>query len=67
MRNIKVGYKQKKEFKVICNKCGHNHVAITSDNGINNDEERYELLSECCYCDCENYDFRSVENESYNL
>jgi len=46
--------KSKKEFRAFC-KCGHNHVVITGDNGINGDEERFELLNECCECNCERF------------
>lgn len=46
--------KSKTKFKAIC-QCGHDHVNVTGDNGKNHDEERYELLDECCYCDCEKF------------
>lgn len=38
----------------ICKSCGHDHIAETGDN---NDEGvyHYELLDECCYCNCEKF------------
>ena len=38
----------------ICGNCGHDHIAETGDN---NPEGvcHYELLYECCYCNCERY------------
>ncbi len=36
-------------------KCGHDHKALVGDLGKNEDEQGYENLMECQYCDCESF------------
>lgn len=42
--------------------CGHNHIQYVGDLGENGDEEGYDLIEECCYCDCES--FKPIKEKS---
>jgi hypothetical protein len=42
------------DIRGLC-KCGHNHIQFVGDLGEDEDEEGYDLISSCCYCDCENF------------
>ena len=44
----------------ICENCGHNHIAETG--GKDGYTLTYELLSSCCYCNCEKYKGNSFKN-----
>jgi hypothetical protein len=35
--------------------CGHNHIYYVGDLGKDEDEEGYDLIPSCVYCDCENF------------
>lgn len=35
--------------------CGHNHICYVEDLGKYYDEEGFDLILECCECDCENF------------
>jgi hypothetical protein len=42
-------------------KCGHNHINFVGDLGKYNDEEGFDLISSCCYCNCENFKFMNAQ------
>lgn len=52
---MEIGTKKIKQWKKICKNCGHNHVNLVGDGGRNKDEVRWELMDECCYCNCEKF------------
>jgi len=46
-------YTKKPNFGICV--CGHDHEVETGTDFEGNESFRWEVLTECCYCDCENF------------
>lgn len=41
--------------KYKCKNCGHTHIGLVGDLGVNDDETGQDRLPMCSDCDCENF------------